>query len=134
MVDQIDGTLLSNKLKDFLSRKRDERQTIITKLKRKRKIIKVLYYTSTILAITISAILAAISVSIAVPPLAITILSTSSAILTAISTKFNFKDKSNQLCMEIEKDTKLRNKLDYIVSCNGNLTAELYSQILLEFK
>ena len=133
MTDQIDGTVLSNKLKDFLTRKLNERQTIIAKFKRKRKIIKILYYSTTISSIIISAILAAICTSVAVPPIAITILSLTSGILTAISIKFNFKDKNNQLCREIDKIKKLNQKLDYLISCNGNLSNTEYSQILSEF-
>ena len=133
MTDRVDGTALSNKLKDFLSRKLEERQIIIVKFKRKRKLIKILYYSTTILSIIISAILAAISTSIAIPPITIAVLSISSAILTAISTKFNFKDKSNQLCREIDKINKLNQKLDYVISCNGNLSSAEYSQILSEF-
>ena len=133
MVDQIDGTVLSNKLKDFLTRKLNEKRTIIAKLKRKRKIIKVLYYSTTILSIVVSALLAAICTSMAVPPIAITILSLTSGILTAISTKFNFEDKNNQICREIDKINKLNQKLDYVISCNGNLSSAEYSQILSEF-
>ena len=107
MVDQIDGTVLSNKLKDFLTRKLNEKPTIIAKLKRKMKIIKVLYYSTTILSIVVSALLAAICTSMAVPPIAITILSLTSGFLTAISTKFNFEDKNNQICREIDKINKL---------------------------
>ena len=133
MTDHIDGAQLSIKIKEFLSRKLEERRAVIYKLKRKRKIVKVLYYSTTISSIIISAILAAISTSVAIPPITITVLSMSSAVLTAISTKFNFKDKSTQLCREIETPNKLISKIDYVVSCNGNLTQETYSQIMTEF-
>ena len=133
MTDQVDGTVLSNKVKDFLTRKLSERQISISKLKRKRKIVKVLYYSTTISSIMISAILASICTSVAVPPIAITILSLTSGTLTAVSTKFNFEDKSNQLCREIDKINKLNQKLDYVISCNGNLSNKKYSQILSEF-
>ena len=133
MSDNVDGTVLSNKLKDFLTRKLNEKRTIIAKLKRKRKIIKVLYYSTTILSIVVSALLAAICTSMAVPPIAITILSLTSGILTGISTKFNFEDKNNQICREIDKINRLNQKLDYVISCNGNLSSAEYSQILSEF-
>ena len=133
MTDQVDGTVLSNKVKDFLTRKLSERQISISKLKRKRKIVKVLYYSTTISSIMISAILASICTSVAVPPIAITILSLTSGTLTAVSTKFNFEDKSNQLCREIEKINKLNQRLDYVISCNGNLSNAEYNQILSEF-
>ena len=85
------------------------------------------------MSIVISAVLATISTAVAVPPIAITILSMASAILTAISTKFNFKDKNNLLGIEIEKLNKLTAKFDFVVSCNGYLTQETYNQIISEF-
>ena len=133
MTDNVDGTVLSNKLKVFLTRKLDDKQSDIKKLKRKRKIIKTLYYSTTIFSIIIPAVLATISTTVAIPPMAISTLSMSSAILTAISTKFNFKDKSSQLCKEIDKSNKIIQKLDYVISCNGSLSSVEYSQILSEF-
>ena len=134
MIDHTDGAVLSTKLKDFLMRKLEERRAVITKLKRKKKIVKVLYYSTTILSIIISTILAAISTSVAVPPLAILMLSMSSGILTAISTKFNLSKKSKVLNTEILKLNKLISKLDFVVSCNGSITSETYNEILLEFR
>ena len=74
------------------------------------------------------------STIISIPPITITILATTSAILTTISTKFNFKDKNNQLSRDIEKLDKLNNRLDYVISTNGNMSNEEYNQILSEFK
>ena len=125
---------LSSKLKDFLARKLEDKQINIKKLKRKRKIVKTLYYSTTIFSIVISAVLASMSTIISIPPITITILATTSAILTTISTKFNFKDKNNQLSRDIEKLDKLNNRLDYVISTNGNMTNEEYNQILSEFK
>ena len=103
-------------------------------MKDKRNIVKVLYYSTTIVSIVISAILASMSTIISIPPITITILATTSAILTTISTKFNFKDKNNQLSRDIEKLDKLNNRLDYVISTNGNMSNEEYNQILSEFK
>ena len=125
---------LSDKLKEFLSRKLEDKQINIKKLKNKQNIVKGLYYSTTISSIIISSILASISTMISIPPIAITILATTSAILTTISTKFNFKDKNNQLSRDIEKLDKLNNRLDYVVSTNGNMTNAEYNQILSEFK
>ena len=80
----------------------------------------------------ISSITASVSLLV-IPPLAVTILSISSAILTGISARFNFQDKTIMLTKEIEKLSKLQNKLDYVVSCNGDLTQEEYKQIISEF-
>ena len=90
-------------------------------------------YTTTVSSVIIAAALGTAATSIIIPPVAIIVLSMSSAILTGISAKFNFKGTSNKLEREIEKSTKLKNKLDYLVSCNGDLTADIYTQIMTEF-
>ena len=133
MVDNIDGITLSNKIKDFLTKKLDESNYTIKKRKRKRKIIKVLLYSSTLISIIISTVLASMSM-LTIPSFIITILYIATGILTAVSTKFNFKEQSIKLNTEIEKLNKLKSKLDYVVSCNGDLSEEIFQQILSEFK
>ena len=130
MTDEVDN--ISEKLKDYLTRKLTESKVKIKKLKRKRNITKAVIYTSTITSIVISSITASVSL-LKIPPLAVTILSISSAILTGISARFNFQDKTIMLTREIEKLSKLQNKLDYVESCNGDLTQEEYKQIISEF-
>jgi hypothetical protein len=133
MSDTIDCNSLSNKMKMFLTRKLEERQAVIRKLKRKRTIIKTLSYSTTVISIVISAVLAATATAVVIPPIAIIVLSTASGILTAISSRFNFQAKSNKLNTEIENLNKLISKFDFVVSCNGNLTQETYNQIISEF-
>jgi hypothetical protein len=128
----IDSISISEKLNEFFDRKLNESKGKIKKLKQKRKINKVIIYTSTIASIVISSITASVSL-LKIPPLAVTILSISSAILTGISARFNFQDKTIMLTREIEKLSKLQNKLDYVESCNGDLTQEEYKQIISEF-
>ena len=77
--------------------------------------------------------MATISTAMQIPPITITVLSMASAILTTIGTKFNFKEKTNQLNLEIQKLHRLSSKLQYVVSCNGSLTEEAYKQIMSEF-
>ena len=117
----------------FLTRKLEEKRAVINKLKRKRKITKALYYTSTLSSIVVSTVLAGLSTIIGFPSMVITILSITSAVLTSISIKFSLQDKSNKLSTEIEKLNKLIAKFDFVVSCNGNLTQETYNQIITEF-
>ena len=122
----------TDKLKEFLGRKLIESQAKIKKLKRKRKISKSLYITTTVSSIIISSVLASISM-LTMPPMVITILAISSAVLTGIAAKFNFQDKTVELSKEIEKLDKIQSKLDYVISCNGNLLPETYQQIISEF-
>ena len=123
----------TDKLKEFLGRKLIESQAKIKKLKSKRKISKSLYVTTTVSSIIISSVLASISM-LTMPPMVITILAISSAVLTCIAAKFNFQDKTVELSKEIEKLDKIQSKFDYVISCNGNLLPETYQQIMSEFR
>ena len=129
MVEHVTDT---DKLKEFLGRKLNESQTKIKKQKRKRKITKSLNIITTISSMVISSVLASISM-LTIPPMVITILAISSAVLTGISAKFNFQDRTVELSKEIEKLDKIQSKLDQVISCNGNLNSETYQQIMSEF-
>ena len=124
--------LISDKIKDYLERKLNESKIKIKKLKRKRKINKVLIITTVGFSLIISAVIATMPVSI-IPPVAITILSMTSMILTGVNARINFQDRHIQITREIEKLDKIQEKIDYVVSCNGDLTKEEYQQIRNEF-
>ena len=126
---------ISEKVKEYLERKLVESKTKIKKLKHKKKINKVLLVFIVGSSIVISAVVASVSLTV-LPPIAVTILSISSAVLTGISTRFkcfNFQDKKITITCEIEKLNKIQTKLDYVISCNGDLTQEEYQQILKDF-
>src|ERR1051325_2699680 len=97
----IDSISISEKLNEFFDRKLNESKGKIKKLKQKRKINKVIIYTSTIASIVISSITASASL-IVIPPLAVTILSISSAILTGISARFNLENRKIEINKQIE--------------------------------
>ena len=123
---------ISDKVKEYLERKLNESKIKIKKLKRKRKINKVFIIVTVGSSLVISAVIATVSVTI-MPPIAITVLSIGSMILTGINARINFQDRQVQITREIEKFNKIQGKLDYVVSCNGDLTKEEYQQILNEF-
>ncbi len=127
-----DEITLTNKLKDFLTKKLNESNVKIKKLKRKRTVYKTLFMTTAGSSIVISVVLASVS-SLTVPPLVIPILSISSGVLTGLSAKFGFQDKKEKLNIEIKKLNKIQNTLDYVISCNGDLTKEQFQQIISEF-
>jgi hypothetical protein len=83
-------------------------------------------------SIIISVVLASIS-SLALPPIVIPILSITTGILTGLSAKFNFQDNKDKLSKEIQRLDKLQNKINYVISCNGDLTEEQFNQIISEF-
>jgi hypothetical protein len=123
---------ISGKVKEYLERKLCESTIKIKKLKRKRKINKVLIITTVGSSLIISAVIATVSVTV-MPPIVITVLSIGSMILTGINARINFQDRQIQITREIEKFNKIQGKLDYVVSCNGDLTKEEHHQILNEF-
>ncbi len=123
---------MADQVKQFLERKLNESQIKIKKLKRNRKIIKILYVGTTVTSILISTVLASIS-ALSIPPMVITVLAITSGFLTGISAKFNFHDKRIIINREIDQLNKIRSKLDYVISCNGNLTAEKCEQIMKDF-
>ena len=93
---------ISDKVKEYLERKLNESKIKIKKLKRKRKINKVLIIITVGSSLIISAVIATVSVTI-MPPIAITVLSISSMILTGINARINFQDRQVQITREIEK-------------------------------
>src|SRR2546426_9872727 len=128
-----DDNKISEKIKAFLGRKLTESQTKLKKIKRRRKNIKILYYTIIVLSVTTSGVVVSMTSFAGVPVIAITILSTFSGVLTALSAKFNLENRKMEMNKLIEKLSILQAKLDYVVSCNGDLTQDEYKQILLDF-
>ncbi|HLX53061.1 MAG TPA: hypothetical protein VKR58_03940 [Aquella sp.] len=124
-----DDLNISVKLKTFLQRKLEETSLRIQKVKRKKRIIQILSISTAVISIVISAIVA----SLALPPLAVSIMCVSSAILTGVNLRFNFQNKTVDLKNLIDKLNKIQAKLDYVISCNGNLTQTAYQEILKEF-
>ena len=128
--------IISEKVKSFLSKKLQESERKIIKVKRKQKCIKYLYGASIIVSVVLSSSVAAIAslfgLSV-IPAIIITVFSTTSAITTALSTKFNLKGKKEQLQNMIDTLNRIKNKLDYVLTCNGDLTEAEYVSILKEF-
>ena len=83
MTDELN---MSEKLRTYLERKLAETSLKIINEKRKKRIIQTLSISTAVISIVISAIVA----SIALPPLAVSIMCVSSAILTGVNLRFNF--------------------------------------------
>jgi len=130
-MDETDSSL-SGKAKEYLSRKLLESRNKIAKLKQKRKILKILYYSSITLSISLSGVMTTLSAFVGLPLYVIPILSTSTGILTGLSAKFNLEKKKIEINKTIDKIRKIQTKLDYVVSCNGNFTEEDFQQIISE--
>ena len=130
-MDETDFTL-NNKAKHYLTRKLDESRIKIVKLKRKRKVVKICYYSSVILSVALSALISALAGLTLIPVYIIPGISILSAILTGLSAKFNLENKKIELNKVIQKIHKIQEKLDYVISCNGNFTNEDFQQIISE--
>ena len=124
---------MSEKVRKYLEKKLAECERKLHKLKRKRRLIKIFYILTVLSSISISATVSFLSTMTLVPAIPIAILSALSAILTGISSRFDFHHKKADIKDLIDKQNKIRSKLDYVISCNGDLTQEEYNQILKDF-
>ena len=124
---------ISAKCKIFLESKLVECAAKIKKLKRKRRIIKILYITSVVTSISLSVIIVSLT-TVVVPVYIITGLSAASGILTGVSAKFNLLSKKEEISKLIEKLNKIQNKLSYIIGLNGDLTKEEFDLIINGFE
>ena len=117
---------ISEKVKEYLARKLNDCKHDLVKLKRKKKRIKILYVTTVVASIIISTAVASLTSMVFIPAIVITMLSAAIAILTGISARFNFQNKKIQINNLIEKLNKIQSMLDYVISCNGDLTQKEY--------
>src|SRR5277367_1029520 len=124
---------ISEKVKQYLERKLQDCRNELLKLKRKRKRIKILYITTVVSSIIISTVVVSLTSMVSVPIIVIIGLSASSAILTGVSARFNFQNKKVEINNLIDRLNKIQTKLDYVISCNGDLTQKDYQEILTEF-
>ena len=108
----IEDKNISEKVRQYLDRKLNDCTYKLIKLKRKRKIVKILYVTTVMSSITISAAVVTLTSIISAPIIAITTLSAGSAILTGVSARFNFQNKKIEINNLIDKLNKIQSKLD----------------------
>ena len=121
----------SDKIKPFLERKLAEYTLKSRKLKKRRKFVKVLFTSSILLSISCSTICATLA-SFLIMPLVISLLSATGALATALSLQFNLKGSKEELNKNIEVIDKIKSKIDYVISCNGDFTEADYDKILME--
>ena len=92
-----------------------------------------LYVSTVVSSIIISTVSVSLTSIISVPIIVITVLSSSSAILTGVSARFNFQNKKVEINNLIDRLNKIQSKLDYVITCNGDLTQKEYQEILKDF-
>ena len=119
----------SEKTKSYLTKKLSEIEIKLKKMKKKKIIIQTIGSILIIGSMSSSVLIA----SLVFPPLVVTSLSIASAIMSGISIKMNFSEKSKKISKLLTKLNQLQIKLDYVVSCNGDLTEAEYQSILRDF-
>ena len=121
------------KAKAFLERHLSDYEIRIKKLKKKRKVVKALFIMLIIISITSSTVCAAVTrFTIGLPPRFIQILSIAAGLSTAFSVKLNPESEKTKLNRTIDELDKIKHKIDYVVSCNGNFTEAEYRQLIAE--
>ena len=126
----------SENIKLFLDNKLKDCEIKIKKMKRRRRIVKIIYGTTIVISVSVSTLAAAVSGSFSLPLLPtviITTLSTIGALSTAISTKFNLKNKKEELSNMISRLERLKQQMKYVITCNGDLTEKESNDIVKEF-
>ena len=119
------------KTKLYLTKKLSEIEIKLKRMKKKKIIIQTIGSILIIGSMSSSVLIA----SLVFPPLVVTSLSITSAIMSGLSIKMNFSEKSKKnLFKLLTKLNQLRIKLDYVVSCNGDLTEDEYQSILRDFE
>ena len=109
----------NEKVKNFLQLKLNECKEVIKKRKRKNMIINIMYTTSISISIIGSSIAVILS-SIAIPTTAIACVSGVATLSSALSIKFNLQNRKNKLEKIIQHLNKIKDKIGYIISCNGD--------------
>jgi hypothetical protein len=121
------------KIKTFLNIKLNECEGIIAKYKKKYRIVKIIYYSVMTTSIIGSTTISIIS-PVIIPPIVFSIISATTAIVIAISLKLNIENTKIKLNKKIQELCKIKDKLDYVVNCNGNLTEDECNRILIDFR
>jgi len=116
------------KTKVFLAKRLKEYEKKIIKMKRIRKAVKVAFVFCISLSIVSSTVCA--SLTVLIPPVAISVLTTIGALAAAVSLKFNLKGNKEELNAAICELERIKKKLDYVVSCNGNFTENEFDKIV----
>ena len=126
--------MVRENIKLFLDNKLIDCKAKIKKMKRKRKVIKAIYVTTIVLSISASTVVSVLALSLPLlTPAIIVNIAGVGALATAISIKFNLKDKKEELNNEISRLGRLQQEMNYVVTCNGNLTEEEINRIIKEF-
>jgi len=115
-------------LKLFLEDKLYECRALIKKRK-KYKLVKILFISLITLSIVGNSTVLVLS-AVVIPPAVVLCISAINTITTSVSIKFSLGDLKSKISDNIKKLNIIKDKLDYVVSCNGNLSEDESDAIL----
>ena len=122
-----------DRVKEFLKAKLEDCEKIIKKRKKKNRNIKILYYSLVGTSVIGSTVVVILS-SVAIPPLVFACVSSITTITSSLGIRLNLEDKKKKLEQNIQKLNKIKDKLNYVINCNGNLSKEECDNILEHFR
>jgi len=123
----------NDNVKLFLEHKLDECRALIKKCKKKYKIVKCLYISLITLSIVGNSTVLVLS-AVTVPPAVVLCISAMNTITTSVSIKFNLGDLKSKISDNVKNLNIIKDKLDYVISCNANLSKDESDAILHEFR
>ena len=123
----------TEKLKAYLKNKIIDVEGEIKRHKKRNIIVQTTYGSLITLAVIATTVIGIIS-QLAVPPISIACVASVASVSTVLSTKFNLKKRKEKLVISIRKLNILKDRLDYIVSCNGDISEEECVKLMNEFR
>jgi len=124
---------MADNVKLLLENKLLECELCIKKRKKKYKTFKILYGLLVTLSIVGNSTVNVLS-AIRVPPQVVLCISALNTITTGLSVTFNLGDLKTKNSDNIRKLNIIKDKLEYVISCNGNLSKDESDAILYEFR
>jgi hypothetical protein len=124
---------MSEKLKNFLRCKIEELKGEIVCFERKSLAIKIIHGCLLFISISSAAVVTIIA-PLGVTAVTLALVAAISTISTATILKCQFKKKREKVSHMIKQLNVLKDRLDFVVQCNGSLTDEECNNMLQQFR
>ncbi len=118
-------------IKDLLISKQLEYEKKIKKLKRKKKITQILYFSTMVLSISCATITSATLAGI--PVVAVSVLGIVGLLSTTLSVKFNLKKINKKLHQAIKGLERVKTKIQFLVAHKNSISEEQHLELMKEF-
>ena len=124
---------MSEKVQAFLSNKKLECEDEIKKLKRKIKVVKIMYYTLLTASVCGQAAIA-VAAPFMVIPIVLASINGATAVITALSAQFKLNKNKRILNEKLVKLKMIKDKLEFVEASNGNLSLSDCEKIMTDFR